>query len=162
MTPSRRTEPHPEQRLAELGLVLPEAVAPAANYVSAVRSGSLIHVSGQVPLRAGTLVAVGRLGERVSVEQGYECARQCVLNSLAALKAEIDDLAAVDRVVKALVFVASAPDFTEQPHVGDGGSDLLRAVFGDAGRHARSAIGVSALPLNAPVEIEIVYELRAL
>ncbi|MFF5210982.1 RidA family protein [Streptosporangium sp. NPDC000396] len=152
--------PHPEQRLAEAGWALPEAVPPVATYVPAVRSGGHVYTSGQVPLRAGRLIAVGRLGDTVSVEEGYECARQCALNSLAALKAEIGDLSAVARVVKALVFVSSTTDFTQQPQVGDGASDLLCALFGDAGRHARSAVGVSALPLNAPVELEVVFEIR--
>ncbi|HEX4817763.1 MAG TPA: RidA family protein [Nonomuraea sp.] len=150
----------PERRLAELGLSLPAPVPPVATYVPAVRSGDHVHVSGQVPLRDGRLVAAGRLGDTVGVELGYECARQCALNSLAALKAEIGDLAAVARVVKALVFVASTPDFSKHPQVGDGASDLLCALFGDAGRHARSAVGVSSLPLNAPVELELVVELR--
>ncbi|WP_084965867.1 RidA family protein [Thermoactinospora rubra] len=149
---------HPEQRLAELGLSLPEVVPPVATYVPAVRSGVHVHVSGQVPLLAGRLMATGRLGDTVDLEQGYACARQCALNSLAALKAEIGDLSAVVRVVKALVFVSSTPAFTRQPQVGDGASDLFRAVFGDAGLHARSAVGVSALPLNAPVELEAVFE----
>jgi enamine deaminase RidA (YjgF/YER057c/UK114 family) len=151
---------HPERRLEELGLTLPEAVPPVATYVPAVRSGDHVYVSGQVPLRAGRLIAAGRLGDTVSVELGYECARQCALNALAALKAEIGDLAAVARVVKALVFVASTADFTQHPQVGDGASDLLCELFGDAGRHARSAVGVSALPLSSPVELELLVERR--
>jgi enamine deaminase RidA (YjgF/YER057c/UK114 family) len=151
---------HPERRLGELGLTLPEVVPPVATYVPAVRSGDHVHVSGQVPLREGRLIAAGRLGDTVSVELGYECARQCALNALAALKAEIGDLAAVARVVKALVFVASTADFILHPQVGDGASDLLCELFGDAGRHARSAAGVSALPLGSPVELELLVELR--
>ncbi|MER7368169.1 RidA family protein [Nonomuraea wenchangensis] len=151
---------HPERRLEELGLTLPEAVPPVATYVPAVRSGDHVHVSGQVPLREGRLIATGRLGDTVSVELAYECARQCALNALAALKAEIGDLAAVVRVVKALVFVASTADFTRLPQVGDGASDLLCELFRDAGRHARSAVGVSALPLGAPVELELLVEIR--
>ncbi|MFI7443149.1 RidA family protein [Nonomuraea indica] len=152
--------PDPHQRLRELGLVLPQVVPPVATYVPAVRSGDHIHVSGQVPLREGRLIAAGRLGDTVGVELGYECARQCALNSLAALQAEAGDLAEVARVVKALVFVASTTDFTGHPQVGDGASDLLCELFGDAGRHARSAVGVSSLPLNAPVELELLVELR--
>lgn len=150
----------PEERLGELGLTLPGVVPPVATYVPAVRNGDHVHVSGQVPLREGRLIAVGRLGDTVSVELGYQCARQCALNALAALTAEIGDLAAVARVVKALVFVASTADFTRHPQVGDGASDLLRELFGDAGPPARSAVGVSALPLGAPVELEILAELR--
>ncbi|MEV8639225.1 RidA family protein [Streptosporangium sp. NPDC051023] len=152
--------PHPERRLEELGLRLPEVVPPVATYVPAVRSGDHVHVSGQVPLREGRLIAAGRLGDTVSVELAYECARQCALNALAALKAEIGDLAAVARVVKALVFVASTADFTRLPQVGDGASDLLCELFGDAGRHARSAVGVSALPLSSPVELELLVEIH--
>ncbi|WP_119730174.1 RidA family protein [Thermomonospora amylolytica] len=149
---------HPEQRLADLGLAVPDVVPPVAAYVPAVRGGAYVHTSGQVPLRRGRLIATGRLGAEVDVAQGYRCARQCALNALAALKAEIGDLAAVTRVVKATVFVASTADFIEHPQVGDGASDLLRAVFGDAGPSARSAVGVTALPLNAPVELEAVFE----
>ncbi|WP_051112766.1 RidA family protein [Nonomuraea coxensis] len=157
---SRRTTSHPERRLGELGLTLPEVVPPVAAYVPAVRSGDHVHVSGQVPWREGRLVATGGLGDTVSVEAGYACARQCAMNALAALKAETGDLAAVSRVVKALVFVASTADFTRHPQVGDGASDLLRELFGDAGRHARSAVGVAALPLNSPVELELLVEVR--
>ncbi|MEU6036098.1 RidA family protein [Actinomadura sp. NPDC047616] len=157
---TERTRSHPEQRLGELGLTLPEVVPPVATYVPAVRSGDHVHVSGQVPLREGRLIAVGRLGDTVSVELGYECARQCALNALAALKAEIGDLAAVARVVKALVFVASTAGFTRHPRVGDGASDLLCELFGDVGQHARSAVGVSTLPLGSPVELELLVELH--
>ncbi|MEV5572301.1 RidA family protein [Spirillospora sp. NPDC052269] len=151
---------HPERRLDELGLMLPEAVPPVATYLSAVRSGAHVYISGQVPLREGRLITAGRLGDTVGVELGYACARQCALNALAALKAEISDLAAVARVVKATVYVASTEDFTRHPQVADGASDLLCEVFGDAGRHARSAVGVSALPLSAPVELELLVELH--
>ncbi|WP_433152601.1 RidA family protein [Actinomadura nitritigenes] len=131
---------------------MPQVVPPVATYVFAVHSGDHVYVSGQVPLREGRLIAAGRLGDTISVELGYECARQCALNALAALKAEVGDLARVARVVKALVFVASTADFTRYPRVGDGASDLLRGLFGDAGRHARSAVGVTTLPLNSPIE----------
>lgn len=150
----------PEQCLAGLGLVLPEVVAPAGTYLPAVRTGDLVYTSGQVPLRGGKLIATGKVGGAVSAEQGYACARQCALNSLAALKAEIGDLSLVERVVKAMVFVSSTTDFTRQPQVGDGASDLLRMLFGDAGRHARSAVGVPVLPLDAPVEVELIFEVR--
>jgi enamine deaminase RidA (YjgF/YER057c/UK114 family) len=139
-----------------LGLALPDVVEPAGAYEPAVRTGSYVYTSGQVPLRDGALVAVGKLGETVSVERGRECARQCALNALAAMRVELGELSAVSRVVKALVLVASSADFVDQPRVADGASELLRQVFGEAGRHARSAASVVALPLDAPVELELV------
>ena len=147
-----------EERLAELGLTVPEVVPPVAAYVPAVRSGDLVFTAGQVPLRDGTLVAEGKVGGAVSVEQATECAQQCALNALAAVKSVIGDLANVRRVVKVVVYVASTPDFTGQPGVANGASDLLGAVFGDDGVHARSAVGVAALPIDAPVEVELVVE----
>jgi enamine deaminase RidA (YjgF/YER057c/UK114 family) len=147
-----------EERLAELGLTVPEVVPPVAAYVPAVRSGDLVFTAGQVPLRDGTLVAEGKVGGAVSVEQATECAQQCALNALAAVKSVIGDLANVRRVVKVVVYVASTPDFTGQPGVANGASELLGAVFGDDGVHARSAVGVAALPIDAPVEVELVVE----
>lgn len=149
---------HPEERLAALGLVVPEVAAPVAAYVPAVRTGNLVLTSGQIPVRAGTPIATGKVGGEVTPEVGVECARQCTLNALAAVKAEIGDLALVKRVVKVVVFVASAPDFTGQPAVANGASELLGEVFGDAGVHARSAVGAAALPLDVPVEVEIMVE----
>lgn len=148
----------PEDRLAELGLSVPSVVPPVAAYVPAVRSGSHVFTAGQLPMRDGELVATGKVGDAVSVEQATECAQQCALNAIAAIKSEIGDLMNVRRVVKAVVFVASAPDFTGQPGVANGASDLLGEVFGDAGVHARSAVGVASLPLDAPVEVELVIE----
>lgn len=148
----------PEERLAELGLEVPEVVPPVAAYVPAVRTGAYVYTSGQVPLRDGELVAKGKVGAEVTEEQAYECARQCGLNALAAVRAEVGELSAIKRVVKAVVFVASAPDFTRQPQVANGVSELLGDVFGDAGKHARSAVGVAALPLDCPVEVELVVE----
>ncbi|MPZ62300.1 MAG: RidA family protein [Propionibacteriales bacterium] len=148
----------PERRLTELGIELPGVVTPAGSYVPAVRTGALVYTAGQVPKRSGELVATGKVGAEVDVELAQECARQCALNALAAVKAEVGDLSAVTRVVKVLVFVASAPDFTAQPQVANGASDLLGEVFGDSGRHARSAVGVAVLPLDAPVEVELVVE----
>lgn len=148
----------PEDRLAELGLTLPDVVAPVASYVPAVRSGALVWTSGQLPFVAGRLDVTGKVGAEVSPEDANELARVCALNALAAIRAEVGDLANVRRVVKVVGFVASAPSFTGQPGVVNGASELLGAVFGDAGRHARSAVGVAALPLDAPVEIEIVVE----
>lgn len=147
----------PEQRLTDLALRVPAVVPPAGVYVPAARAGAFVYTSGQVPLRGGRLLATGQLGGPVSVERGYECARQCALNALAALNAEIGDLSAVVQVVKVLVFVSAATGFTELSRVGDGASELLCAVFGDAGRHARSVVGVSALPLDAPVELEGIF-----
>ena len=148
----------PEDRLAELGHTVPSVVPPVAAYTPAVRSGSFVFTAGQVPMRDGELVAAGKVGGDVSVEQATECAQQCALNALAAIKAEVGELATVRRVVKAVVFVASTPDFTGQPGVANGASELLGAVFGDAGRHARSAVGVPVLPLDAPVEVELIVE----
>jgi enamine deaminase RidA (YjgF/YER057c/UK114 family) len=148
----------PEDRLAELGLTLPEVVPPLAAYQPTARSGGLVFTAGQLPARDGEMVAIGKLGAGVSEEQGYECARQCALNALAAVAAEVGGLSAVKRVVKAVVFVASTPDFTAQPKVANGASELLGEVFGDAGKHARSAVGVASLPLDVPVEVELVVE----
>lgn len=148
----------PEDALAELGLTVPEVAKPVAAYVPAVRSGAHVFTSGQLPMRAGTLMATGKVGGEVTAEEAYECAGQCALNAIAAVKAEIGDLSLVRRVVKVVAFVASTPDFTGQPGVANGASELFGKVFGDAGIHARSAVGVPALPLDAPVEVEIVVE----
>jgi enamine deaminase RidA (YjgF/YER057c/UK114 family) len=149
---------HPEEKLAELGLSVPDVPKPVAVYVPAVRSGHHVFTSGQLPMRAGELIATGKVGGEVTQEEAVECARQCGLNALAAVKAEVGDLAAVKRIVKVVCFVASTSDFTGQPQVANGVSELLGAVFGDAGVHARSAVGVPVLPLDAPVEVELVVE----
>ncbi len=149
---------NPEQKIADLGLTLPEVVAPLAAYVPTVRTGDLVYTSGQVPMVEGKLHQTGKLGVDLGVDEGRAQARICALNAVAALKAEIGDLAKVKRIVKVVVFVASAPGFTEQPQVANGASDLLGEVFGDAGKHARSAVGVAALPLDAPVEVELIAE----
>jgi len=148
----------PEERLAELGLEVPEVVPPVAVYVPAVRSGNQVFTSGQLPMRDGELMATGVVGTDVTAEQAYECAQQCALNAIAAVKSQVGDLSNVKRVVKVVGFVASAPGFTGQPGVINGASELLGKVFGDAGVHARSAVGVAALPLGAPVEVEILVE----
>jgi enamine deaminase RidA (YjgF/YER057c/UK114 family) len=148
----------PEERLAELGLAVPEVPKPVAAYVPAVRNGNHVYTSGQVPMRSGELMLTGKVGDDVTAEQAYECAQQCALNALAAVKSVVGDLSAVKQVVKVVVFVASTPDFTGQPGVANGVSELLGKVFGDAGVHARSAVGVSALPLDAPVEVELLVE----
>lgn len=150
----------PEERLGELGLALPEVAAPVAAYVPAVRTGNLVFTAGQLPLRKGELIQTGKVGTGVTEEEAHACAQQCALNALAAVKAEIGDLSKVVRVVKVVVFVASTSHFTGQPKVANGASELLGDVFGDAGRHARSAVGVPVLPLDAPVEVELVVEIR--
>ncbi|MBF4767825.1 RidA family protein [Nocardioides agariphilus] len=148
----------PEEKLAELGLTVPVVAPPVAAYQPTSRSGNLVFTAGQLPSRDGTMLATGKLGDAVSEEQGYACARQCALNAIAAIKAEIGELSEVKRVVKVVVFVASTPEFTAQPKVANGASELLGEVFGEAGKHARSAVGVSVLPLDVPVEVELVVE----
>jgi enamine deaminase RidA (YjgF/YER057c/UK114 family) len=148
----------PEQRLADLGLEVPEVARPVAAYVPAVRTGNHVYTSGQLPMRAGQLIMTGKVGGEVTAEEAVECARQCALNAIAAVRAEVGDLSRVTRVVKVVAFVASSPDFTGQPGVANGASELVGAVFGDAGRHARSAVGVPVLPLDAPVEVEMIVE----
>jgi len=148
----------PEEKLAELGLSVPEVAAPVAAYLPAVRSGNQVFTSGQLPMRDGQLLRTGKVGGAVSSEEAVECARQCALNALAAIRAEIGELSNIKRVVKVVAFVASTPDFTGQPQVANGVSELLGEIFGDAGRHARSAVGVPVLPLDAPVEVELLVE----
>ena len=148
----------PEERLASLGLEVPEVAKPVAVYVPAVRSGNHVFTSGQLPMRSGELIATGKVGGEVSPEEAVQCAQQCALNALAAIRAEVGELSNVKRVVKVVAFVASTPDFTGQPGVANGVSELLGEVFGDAGVHARSAVGVPVLPLDAPVEVEMVVE----
>lgn len=148
-----------EDRLREVGLDVPAVPAPLAAYIPAVRTGSYVFTSGQLPMRDGQLLLTGKVGNEVSAEEGYECARQCALNAIAAVKSQVDDLDSVTRVVKATVFVASTPDFTGHPAVANGASDLFAAAFGDVGQHARSAVGVTALPLDAPVEVELIVEI---
>ena len=150
--------PTPEERLAELGLEVPEVVPPVAAYIPALRSGNQVFTSGQLPMRDGELVATGVVGSDVTPEVAKECARLCALNAIAAVKSVVGDLSAVKRVVKVVGFVASTPDFTGQPGVVNGASELLGEVFGDAGIHARSAVGVPVLPLDAPVEVELIVE----
>jgi len=147
-----------EDRLAELGLTVPDVAKPVASYVPALRSGSFVYTSGQLPMRAGELMSTGKVGDSVSPKDATACAEQCALNAIAAVKAELGDLDAVKRVVKVVCFVSSDPGFTGQPQVANGASDLLGKAFGDAGVHARSAVGVAVLPLDAPVEVEIVVE----
>ncbi len=148
-----------EAKLAELGITLPEAAAPVASYVPVVVAGGLAHVSGQLPFVNGKLV-IGRLGEDVALDQGAAAARACGLMVLAQLKAALGSLDRVERIVKLGAFVNSAGDFTDQPKVANGVSDLMLEVFGDAGRHARAAVGVPALPLGAAVEVDAVVAVR--
>lgn len=149
-----------ESRLEELGITVPDVVPPVAAYQPTSRSGDLVFTAGQLPARDGEMIATGKLGDEVSEEEGYECAKQCALNALAAIKAEIGSLDQISRIVKVVVFVASTPDFTAQPKVANGASEFLGEVFGEAGRHARSAVGVSVLPLDVPVEVELVVEIQ--
>ena len=152
-----------EDRLAELGLTLPEVAAPLAAYVPAVQDGDLVFTSGQLPIVDGTLAGAGKVGEGeglVPPVTATQLAARCALNAIAAVKSVVGDLDRVSRVVKVVGFVASDPSFTGQPAVVNGASELLGAAFGDQGVHARSAVGVAALPLDAPVEVEIIVSIR--
>ena len=148
------------ERLAALGLTLPPVTAPVAAYVPAVRTGAYVYVSGQLPVVEGKLPATGKVGDAVSVQDAAGMARTCALNALAAAAATAGGLDAIARIVKVTGFVASAPGFNAQPLVVNGASELLIEVFGEAGRHARSAVGVAELPLDAPVEVELIAEIR--
>jgi enamine deaminase RidA (YjgF/YER057c/UK114 family) len=145
-----------EDRLSELGLTVPEVVPPVAAYVPVVREGDLVFTSGQLPMVDGSLAATGKVGAEVDPETAKSLAETCALNAIAAIKSEIGDLDTVSRVVKVVGFVASDPGFTGQPGVINGASELLVKAFGDKGIHARSAVGVAALPLDAPVEVEVI------
>lgn len=148
-----------EARIAELGLTLPEVAAPAGAYVPALQTGRYVYTAGQVPFVDGKLPAAGKVGAEVTPEQAKELAGVCALNALAAVKSVAGDLDRIARVVKVVGFVASAPDFTAQPGVINGASELLGEVLGEKGVHARSAVGVAVLPLDSPVEVEIQVEL---
>ncbi|CAH2404694.1 RidA family protein [Mesorhizobium escarrei] len=149
-----------EKRLSDLDVTLPVAAAPAANYVPYCRSGNLLFIAGQLPLKQGKLQASGLLGRDVDTAAGQEAAKYCAINILAQAKAALRDLEKIRRVVKITVFVASAPDFVEQHLVANGASDFLVAVLGDPGKHARAAVGAASLPLNAAVEIEAILEVE--
>ncbi len=155
--PPGRGHQTPSARLAELGLELPEVVVPLAAYVPAVRTGNLVYTAGQLPMTAGKLPVTGKVGAEVSAEQAKGLARQCALNALAAVHSVVG-IDSLVRVVKVVGFVASAPGFGGQPGVINGASELFGEVFGEAGAHARSAVGVSELPLDAPVEVEVIVE----
>jgi enamine deaminase RidA (YjgF/YER057c/UK114 family) len=145
----------PSRRLADLGLSLPAVPAPVAAYVPAVRFEDVVYTAGQLPLVDGTLRAVGKVGDEVLVDEAVDCARIAALNGLAAVADLTGDLNVILRILRVVVYVASAPGFTDQPLVANGASQLLGDIFGEAGRHARSAVGVAGLPLNAPVEVEL-------
>lgn len=148
-----------DARLTELGVTLPQAATPVANYVPAVRSGAMLYISGQLPMADGEIKVRGKLGGGVSVEDGAEAARLCALNIVAQAKAALGgDLDRVVRVVKLVGFVNSAPDFTDQPKVVNGASNMMADIFGDKGKHARSAVGVGALPLDVAVEVDAILE----
>jgi enamine deaminase RidA (YjgF/YER057c/UK114 family) len=149
----------PHEKLADLGLTLPEVIPPQAAYVPAVQTGNHVYVSGQLPISDGRLLAEGKVGADVTAEQAKDLARVCALNVLAAVDGLVG-LERVVRVVKVVGFVASAPGFTDQPIVINGASELLGQVFGEAGRHARSAVGVAELPRNTPVEVEAIVEIQ--
>jgi enamine deaminase RidA (YjgF/YER057c/UK114 family) len=150
--------PTPEERLRQLGVDLPAPAAPVAAYVPTVRTGNLVYVSGQVPTVEGKPTHLGHLGADVDLAAGRAAARTCAINVIAALKAELGELSQVRRIVKLTGFVASTPDFTDEPKVVNAASELFGEVFGDAGRHARAAVGVAALPLGVPVEVEAIVE----
>lgn len=154
------SSPGPLARLAELGLTLPPVVAPLAAYIPAVRTGSLVYTSGQLPMIDGTLAGTGKVGSDISAEDAAALARVCALNALAAVH-DLVGLDSVVRIVKVVGFVASDPSFAGQPGVINGASELLGEVFDDAGAHARSAVGVAVLPMNAPVEVELIVEVAS-
>lgn len=149
-----------EKRLSDLGIVIPAAAAPAANYVPYARTGNLLFTAGQLPLKDGKLQAAGLLGREIDTATGKEAAKFCAINVLAQAKAALGDLEKIGKLVKITVFVASTPDFTEQHLVANGASDLLAAVLGERGKHARAAVGTASLPLNAAVEVEAIFEVE--
>ena len=160
-TSVRAESPHsPAERLAALGLTLPTVVTPLAAYVPAVRTGSTVYTAGQLPMADGQLLSAGKVGAEVGAAEAAVLARTCALNALAAAASVAGGVSAISRVVKLTGFVASAPGFAGQPQVVNGASELLLEIFGEAGQHARSAVGVAELPLNAPVEIELIVEVR--
>jgi enamine deaminase RidA (YjgF/YER057c/UK114 family) len=150
-----------EEKLTQMGLALPTPAAPAGNYVGAVRVGNLLFVSGHGPRRQGEAYMTGKVGRDLTTEQAYEAAKVVMLNCLASVKQEIGDLDRVKRIVKLLGMVNCTEDFTEQPKVINGASDLLVTLYGEAGRHARSAVGMQQLPMSIPVEIEMILEITA-
>lgn len=150
----------PEEKLKQLGIELPELPKPLGSYVPFVRTGNLVFISGMLPLENGKLLFAGRVGERVSLDEAVQAARRSAINAIAVLRSAIGSLDSLKRCVKVTGFVASAQDFTDQPRVVNGASDLLFQVFGEAGLHARAAVGVHILPMNSPVEIEFIFEVK--
>lgn len=148
----------PENRLKELGIELPKTPQPLGSYVPAVRSGNLIFLSGILPLAGGKLTRYGRVGAEITTAEAREDARRAVLNALAVLRSSTGSLNAVKRCIKITGYIASSPDFTEQPDVLNAASDLIHDIFGESGKHARAAVGVSVLPMNSPIEIEFIFE----
>lgn len=147
-----------DNKLKKLGITLAEAPKPLGSYVPCVQTGTLLFLSGMLPLREGKLIRTGRVGESVSLQDAQEDARQCVINALSVLKSHLGNLNKIKKCVKLNGYVASTQDFTEQPKVLNAASDLLFEILGEAGRHARSAVGVSVLPLNSPIEIDFIFE----
>ncbi len=153
-------EQNPEQKLKEMGIELPSPPKPVAAYVPTVRSGNFVFVSGQIALVEGELKYQGKVGGELSLEEGYDAAKICTINCLSVLKGEIGDLSKIKKIVKMTGFVSSAPNFNKQPQVVNGGSELLGKVLGEKGEHTRAAVGVSELPLNSPVEVEMIVEVE--
>jgi len=149
-----------EAKLTELGITIPEAPKPVAAYVPAVRIGDMVYTSGQIPFVAGELKYKGKVGRDVTLEQGYEAAKVCVINALAAVKGLVGSLDNIEKIVKVVGFVNSAPGFVDQPKVINGASELLSQVFGQAGEHARSAVGVAELPVDSAVEVELIVKVK--
>lgn len=150
----------PEEKLKALGIDLPEIPKPLGSYVPFVRTGNLVYLSGMLPLKEGKLLNTGRVGEAVTLEEAVYCARTSAINALAVLRSAIGILNSVKRCVKISGYIASANDFTDQPKVLNGASDLIFEVFGESGMHARAAVGVNVLPMNSPVEIELIFEVK--
>lgn len=148
-----------ENRLNELNITIPAAVQPVANYVTSKQSGNQLYISGQLPLKNGQPVAIGKVGRTVSAEQAKKSAEACAINILAQAKAALGDLSKIKKVIKVTAFVATDPNFTDIPQVANGASDLFVNVLGEAGKHARSAVGVTALPMDVPVEVEAILEI---
>lgn len=150
----------PEEKIKTLGIELPEIPKPLGSYIPFVKTGNLIYLSGMLPLKDGKLLKTGRVGESVSLDDAVLCARTSAINALAVLKSAVYSFDMIKQCVKITGFIASAPDFTDQPRVLNGASDLMSEVFGEAGRHARAAVGVNILPMNSPVEVEFIFEVQ--
>ena len=149
-----------EEKMKELGITLPETVKPLAAYIPAIRTGDYVYTSGQVPFSGGELKYSGKIGFDLSIEEGQKAAELCALNGLSAIKSEIGDLNNIEQIVKVTVFVNSADGFTDQPKVANGASEFLGKIFGDAGKHVRSAVGVNELPVNSAVEVEMIVKVK--